>query len=112
MPDEQHVGLHAVVLDGPHLPGTPDARLHLVGDEQDPVLVADVAQLGEPLRRWDDVAALALNRLDDDRGHVFGGSEVLEDDPLEIAAIHRRGRGRHAGQHRAEARPGTSTCWR
>ena len=34
------VGLDAVVLDGEHLAGAAEAALHLVGDEQDPVLPA------------------------------------------------------------------------
>ncbi len=45
---EQHVGLYAGVLDGPHPAGAPDAALHLVGDEQDAVPVAQRSQLGEP----------------------------------------------------------------
>ena len=38
---EQDVRLDAPVLDRPHLPGPAGARLDLVGDEQDAVLVAD-----------------------------------------------------------------------
>ena len=70
LPDEDHVGLDALVLDGPHAAGAPDAALHLVGDEHDAVRGAEVAQLAEPARGRDDVAALALDRLDDDRGDV------------------------------------------
>ena len=41
---EQDVRLHAEVLDGPHLARAPRARLDLVGDEQDAVAVAELAQ--------------------------------------------------------------------
>ncbi len=40
----EHVGTHAVVLDGEHAPGASEAGLHLVGDEQDAVLAADLSR--------------------------------------------------------------------
>ena len=67
------VRLDAVVLDGEHPPGAPEARLHLVGDEQDPFAVADRAQPLHELERCRNEAALALHRLDDDRGDRLGG---------------------------------------
>jgi hypothetical protein len=66
------VRLDAGVLDRPPSAGAAHARLDLVGDEEDAVLVADLAQsLHEGLRRG-EVAALSLDRLDDDGGHVGG----------------------------------------
>ncbi len=47
---DQDVRLHAGVLDRPHPAGAAHARLHLVGDEQDAVLVAQRAQ-PRPARR-------------------------------------------------------------
>ena len=44
---DQQVGLDAVVLDRPHLPGARGPRLHLVVDVEDPVLGAE---LEEPRR--------------------------------------------------------------
>ena len=41
--DRDQVGLDAVVLDREELAGAREARLHLVDDEHDPVLVADRA---------------------------------------------------------------------
>ena len=43
---EQDVRLDAPVLDRPHLPGPSGAGLDLVGDEEDPVLVAE--RRGDP----------------------------------------------------------------
>ena len=84
---EQDVRLDAPVLDRPHLAGPPGARLDLVGDEQDAVLVADLAQALEEAVLGDDVAALALDRLDDDRRDLVGRGELVEQDlvePLEV----------------------------
>ena len=84
---QEDVRLHAPVFDGPHLAGPARARLDLVGDEQDAVLVADVAQALEEAVLGDEVAALALDRLDDDRGDLVGGRELVEQDvvePLEV----------------------------
>ena len=71
--DGDQVGLDPVVLDREQLAGTPEARLHLVDDHDDPVLVADRAQaLEERLRRLQE-APLALDGLDDDRRHLLRG---------------------------------------
>ena len=54
-------------------PGAPEAGLHLVDDEDDPVLVADPPHALHELGRRDDEAALAEDRLHHDRGHALGG---------------------------------------
>ena len=59
-------------------PVRPGARLDLVGDEQDPVPVAELAQARQEAGLGDDVAALALDRLDDDRGELVGGHQLLK----------------------------------
>src|SRR5260370_37887133 len=69
---EQDVRLDSLVLARPHLPGAPDAALHLVAHEQDPVAVAELAQALQGAGRRGDVAALALDLLDEDSGHAFG----------------------------------------
>ena len=70
--DGDQVGLDAVVLDREQLAGAREAGLHLVDDQADPVLVADRAQpLHELLSRGQE-AALALDRLDDDRRDLLG----------------------------------------
>ena len=66
--DRDHVGLDTEVLDREHLPGAPHPRLHFIGDQQDAVLLGDLAQAMMKLRLGHDVAALALDRLDDDAG--------------------------------------------
>ena len=55
--------------------------------EQDPVLVADRAQALEEAVLGDDVAALALDRLDDDRGDLVGRGELVEQDLVEPAQV-------------------------
>ena len=56
------------MLDAEHFSRAREAGLHLVGDEQDPVLVAHPAQPGQQLVRRLVEPALALDRFDDDRG--------------------------------------------
>ena len=51
-------------------PRPPHAGLHLVENQQQAVLVADRAQASEEGGRHDPHPALALNRLDHDRGRV------------------------------------------
>ena len=71
--DRHQVRLDAVVLHREELARAAEAGLHLVGDQDDPVLVADPAEAVDELGRSDDEAALALHRLEDDRGDLLGG---------------------------------------
>ena len=61
------------------LPGAAHARLHFVDDEQHAVLRRELAQPLEERCRRHDVAALALNRLDDDRRDLVGRDQVHQD---------------------------------
>ena len=102
---EQDVGLDVPVLDRPHLPGAAGARLDLVGDEQDPVPVAQLAQARQEVVLGDDVAALALDRLDDDGGELVGRHQALEDPALDLVeALVAERHVVDAGQQRAEVR--------
>ena len=58
------------MLAGEHRPGAREAGLHLVGDEHDVVGAAPGQQCGQEALGGDDEPALALDRLDDDRGQV------------------------------------------
>ena len=60
------------------LPGAAEAGLHLVGDQDDAVLVAEPAHALDELLRGDDEPALALHRLEHDRRHVLGRHVRLE----------------------------------
>ena len=79
------IRLDVKVLDGPPLAGAAHAALDLVGDEQDVVLVAQFAQGGEEPGGRDDVAAFALDGLDQDAGHFIGREDVTEDLVLDVA---------------------------
>src|ERR1051325_8344473 len=71
------------MLNRPHLPGAPDARLHLVRDEQNAVPIADPAQLLKKFGRRIYVAALALNRFHENRSYFItrhvGSKQLLLD---------------------------------
>src|SRR5450756_2397739 len=70
----------AVVLDGEHLAGAPEAALHLVGDEQHALLVEDLLDALEVVVGRRDDAALAHHRLGDEGADV--AREVQADDPV------------------------------
>ena len=58
------------------LAGAPPARLHLVGDEKDAVLVEDLFQSGEEPVGWYDEAAHPLDGLGDQAGDVPRGGRL------------------------------------
>ncbi len=73
------VGLNPGVIAGPPLAGAAHAALNLVGDQQDAVLAADVLQLDQKFARRRDVAAFALNRLDDNGRDFFRVDNLAEE---------------------------------
>ena len=77
--DGDDVGLQAEVLRGEHPAGPAHAGLHFVDDEQDAVLRRQLAQPLQERRRRDEVAALALDGLDDDGRDFVGRDEVREE---------------------------------
>ncbi len=78
------VRLHTPVLDGPPASRASHAGLHFVYDQQNAVAVAQLAQQREKAGRRHDVAAFALDRLDQDGGHVFRRDQALEDCLLQV----------------------------
>ena len=103
------VGRHAVLLIGEQVARAAHARLHLVEDQHEAVLVAQLAKfLEEPDRRNAD-AAFAHDRLDQDRGRGrpdggLDGFDIgrqlaeafgLGAEAFEIFGIAGRGQGRH-----------------
>ena len=61
-----------------------DAVAELVREEDDPVLVADPAEARQEVGVGDDIAALALDRLDDHGGERVGRCQPLEHPVLEL----------------------------
>ena len=78
----EEVGLDVEVLHREHPPGPSKPRLHLVGDEDDPVLVTDPPQSGDELGGRGEEAPLPLLWLEDDRGDVVG-RHVGREEPFE-----------------------------
>ena len=76
--NRHHVRLDAGVLDREHLARAPHPRLHFVHDEQDAVLLRQLAQPLQELIGRHDVAALALDRLDHDRRDFVGRHQMRE----------------------------------
>src|SRR5712691_6243234 len=66
------------MLDGKELAGAPEAGLDLVGDQQDPVPLGQLAQGAQEIERRRNEAALAEYGLDDDRGNSLGGDGRFE----------------------------------
>ena len=65
----QDVRFDAETVQREHLAGAPEAADHLVGDQQNVVLVADGAHTRKIVVRRHEYAADALHRLGDHRGH-------------------------------------------
>ena len=88
--DADQIRLDAGLLDREERAGAAEAGLHLVGDEHDAVLVAELAQASQVGRGRGHEPALALDRLDHDRGDRLR-SDARRERPAE--RIERLGRG-------------------
>lgn len=66
----QDIRNNAFVLASPHFAGATHTGLYFVEDEQEAVLVSQLAQLGEEAFRRNDVACGALARLNDQCGNI------------------------------------------
>ena len=78
------VGLDAKVFNRPHLAGATGARLHLVNNDGDAVLVGDRLQAREELLVRDDVAALTLNWLHHKCGDLITRDGARDDALLQL----------------------------
>ena len=72
-------GRDVEVLRRKHLAGAAHAGLHFVVNQQNAVFVRDAAQFVMKLGRRHQVAAFALNGLDNNSGNFFGGQNGLEE---------------------------------
>src|SRR5690606_1704153 len=62
--DHENVRFHIEMFDRPELPGSIEAHLDFIDDQQNAVLIENLFELLEEILRRDDVAAGSLNRLD------------------------------------------------
>src|SRR6185437_1210039 len=92
------VGPDTEVLEAEECPGSPDAGLNLVEDEQGAELVGERAGRLQELRRGRVDAAFALNRFEDDRARI--GTRCA-DERLDVVQL-REG---DAGDQGLERRP-------
>ena len=76
---DDQVRLDVQVLDCPGQPCPSTAGLHLVGDIENPVLLADPLQRLDEFGRHRDEAALALHRLEHDAGDLARIDVLLEE---------------------------------
>ncbi len=81
---------------GEETPGAGVSGLHLVDGEQDPVAIGHLAQGGQESVRWDHVAALAQDRLDQDGRDVIGRHQRREQ---LVDGVHGGGQGRIGPAH-------------
>ena len=84
---DQQIGLDPEVLDGEELPGAAEPGLHLVDDEHDPVLRRELADSVHPLGGGHHESALALDGLEDDRGHVLCGDVRRQHPPQRVERL-------------------------
>ena len=94
------VRLDTPVLDGQEVTRATHPRLDLIRDEKDAVPGGQLPQARQEVVRWNQVAALALDGLDKDRGDAFRGRDGVEQlfDTLDRLV------GGHAARHRRERR--------
>merc|ERR1740123_2596049 len=83
--EDQDVGVHALMLHGEHLAGAPASALNLVGDEEQVVPVAELADLLHETRRVRNVTALSQDRLDDHGRSLIRTGLLLDQ---ELQAVH------------------------
>ena len=81
------------MLHGKPFPGTAEARLHLVGDEHDAVGPCPLGQPGQEAFRGNDEAALALDRLDQQRRQLVRADLLLDRQDGPFRSFHTRDRG-------------------
>src|SRR5262249_55658861 len=82
---ERHdIGRDSPVLAGKHLAGAPYSRLHFIEYEQDAMPVTQIAQALQKAVRWHEIAALALDGLDQDGRHLAGRYVAREEHVLDV----------------------------
>ena len=84
--DAQDIWLDSGVISGPPFACAAHAALHFVGDQENAVLAAQRLKLTQKFCGRGQVAAFALNGLDDDAGDVFRRDDFVEQFALDERA--------------------------
>src|SRR5262249_22514943 len=80
--DRDDVRMEVEVFEREHLAGAAHAALDFIRNQENAVLACDLLELRKKIQRRDDVAALTLNGLDDDRRDFARIDRRFEDDML------------------------------
>ena len=84
LPERHRIGDDSGVLEGEHAPGPAEARLHLVEDEPDPVPIAQLPQRWDHVGGRNDLPAVGLDGLHQNRRGVLRGRDRAERVALEM----------------------------
>ncbi len=79
------IGLDAPMLAGKHFSGPAEAGLNFVGNQENAVVSAKLLEHRQIFRRRHHIAAFALNRLDENRRHLFRPNLVTKKGVLDHA---------------------------
>ena len=82
--ERDDIGLAIEVFEGKHLSRSSHSALHFIRNQKNAIVVRDLLKTLQEMRRWDDVSALSLNGLNNNRGNFIGRHGRSKDDIFQI----------------------------
>ena len=79
------IRLNAKVFDRPPFARAANTRLDFIGDQQDAIFVAQLAQGREESGRWNDITTFPLDRFHQNAGYFLARDNLAEDFFFDIA---------------------------